>query len=412
MRTDILYAQMMNEVFFVQPSVMKSLTSLMNDGIPRNEAMPSVANESVVLQKINNIAIINIDGAMYKKDMSGLCMNVASYQKIALCINQAVKMYQADEVIKLGFRVTTPGGTIYGLDALHTIITKIEMPTFTLFEDLGASAGIYAFTATDKVYASPMTELGSIGAVVTFMKDKDDKMVSITSSRAKNKRLNLEKKEDLKKVQAKLDVYENRFYEVVEQNTGFTAEQIEKEFDNGSTIMADKALEIGFIDDIITFEDLIERESGGSSAAIPGSTAKLANKSKIGATMKFDRENLDATEQSFNTLLESRGHLNANIKELNFKLKESAANLETKETELKEVTKKLELKEAEHKTTTARLQEASTTKVDAETALKMVSAESDEEASKIALSSTDTTPINQSVQESKKDAWVDFNFKG
>lgn len=149
---------------------------------------------------------------------------------------------------------------------------------------------------------------------------------------------------------------------------------------------------------------------GGTKAeTIPSDNVKLVN-SKIGANMKFDRENLDATEQTFNTLLESRSHLNANIADLNLKLQENAASLEAKNAELLEANAKLSgavsIEDAKSQAdaaktealneaalvTSARVEEAFASGVaNKETVLAMIAEKDDTKAHEIALNAKPKT---------------------
>lgn len=427
MRSDILVAQALGEAFFVKPSVMNSLTDFLASGmqVEQNiDKVPNPANNSVTLQKISNektgkaLAILAVDGAMYKKDMSGFCMSVASYQKIEAKSQEAKAMYNAGEISLLIYRVTTPGGGVFGLDAVETMIGRLNMPTITFCEDQMCSAGVYAFMATDKVYAAPMTEIGSIGTVVEIKEDKKKKYKTVTSRRAKNKRPDYSTEEGMSKLVAYLNVYEDKFYQVVQKNTGFTEEQIEKEFDNGGTIMSEKAAEIGFIDEVIVFEDLIERElenMGGSntanaeaSASVPtASSDKLAQNSNTGANMEFNQEN-------FNILLESREHLNGNIGALNTQNAEQATALEAAQSELATANSALTEATARQEDTETRMREAISQGVNADTAVLMLQADSAEDASKLAIAANSSDGASGKPDanvEPKQNAWAEFEKK-
>ena len=429
MRGDVLIAQALGEYFFVKPSVMNSLTEFLSSGIQIEQNIqniPNKANNSVILQKITNekngksLAVLAVDGAMYKKDMSGFCMSVASYQKIQEKMSEAKAMYDRNEISKLVFRVTTPGGGVHGLDAMETAIRRLNMPTITFAEDQMCSAGVYGFTATDKLYAAPMTEIGSIGTVVQVVKDKDKEVKTYTSRRAKNKRLNLDKEEDVKKLEEELNVYEDRFYQVVEKNTGFTATQIEKEFNEGGTIMSEKAFEIGFIDGIMVFEDLIEKElnnMGGENTAMPNADSKKLANSNLGVSMEFNQENFNALENENKVLLANRQTMQRREETLKMELENATSALDAKEKEIAALKADMETKlsEAElekenYKSVVAtRLKEASASNVDVNVALAMVDAPSEEEASRLALAAkSNTEALKQGNGEQSEDKKSDI----
>lgn len=288
MRSDFLKLGLLKEEFLLQPNIMQDLYKIFQNQEPLFASVEKIANNSVTYEIVKNVAVISVDGAMYKKDMGGMCMSVASYQVIMQYIKQA----EDDEnVEKILFRVTTVGGTAAGIDPLEEMIANCKKETAVIFEDVGASAGIYAFSACDKMYATEMTEVGSIGVVSGFLKNKgDDEVECITSSRAKNKITDITTKEGKEKYLKKLDKREEKFYSIVEKNTGFTAEKIQEVFDNGDTIFAKDAYEAGFLQGVTTFQILLDNMTGeintlGVNPASATQAIKIENLSK-GAGME------------------------------------------------------------------------------------------------------------------------------
>lgn len=408
MRFDMIKARMQGMAFAVHPGTLENFVGFLNTKEEAGISVDNVANDSVEYEVVGNTAVISIDGGLYKKEMNGMCMSVASYDQIVKKIDKA----ESDEIVtKILFRVDTPGGAVAGVDEVGERIFDSSKETYTLYENMGASAGIWAFTAADHVFATEPTNLGSIGVMVSYLDmDTDKRVVTLVSKNAKNKNCSLNG--DCKqKIENKINAYEDIFYSRVERNTGFTAEQIKTTFNNGEMIFATEAKEKGFIKDVTTFKKLLgELTMGGTKAeTIPSDNVKLVN-SKIGANMKFDRENLDATEQTFNTLLESRSHLNANIADLNLKLQENAASLEAKEAELAEANAKLSgavsIEDAKAQAdavktealnevalvTSARVEEAFASGVaNKETVLAMIAEKDDTKAHEIALNAKPKT---------------------
>jgi len=56
----------------------------------------------------------------------------------------------ANGVDTILFIVDTPGGDVAGVDNVGDKIFKTKLNTVTLYENLGASGGIWAFSASDK----------------------------------------------------------------------------------------------------------------------------------------------------------------------------------------------------------------------------------------------------------------------
>ena len=290
MRSDFLKLGLLKEEFLLHPNIMQDLYKIFQNQEPLFASVEKIANNSVTYEIVKNVAVISVDGAMYKKDMGGMCMSVASYQVIMQNIKQAE---DNENVEKILFRVTTVGGTAAGIDPLEEMIANCKKETAVIFEDVGASAGIYVFSACDKMYATEMTEVGSIGVVSGFLKNKgDDEVEYITSSRAKNKITDITTKEGKEKYLKKLDKREEKFYSIVEKNTGFTAEKIQEVFDNGDTIFAQDAYESGFLQGVTTFQILLDNMTGeiNTLGVNPASATQAIKIEKLSQGEKMDKK--------------------------------------------------------------------------------------------------------------------------
>lgn len=290
MRSDFLKLGLLKEEFLLHPNIMQDLYKIFQNQEPLFASVEKIANNSVTYEIVKNVAVISVDGAMYKKDMGGMCMSVASYQVIMQNIKQSE---DNENVEKILFRVTTVGGTAAGIDPLEEMIANCKKETAVIFEDVGASAGIYAFSACDKMYATEMTEVGSIGVVSGFLKNKgDDEVEYITSSRAKNKITDITTKEGKEKYLKKLDKREEKFYSIVEKNTGFTAEKIQEVFDNGDTIFAKDAYEAGFLQGVTTFQILLDNMTGeiNTLGVNPASATQAIKIEKLSQGEKMDKK--------------------------------------------------------------------------------------------------------------------------
>ncbi len=309
MRTDMLKAALGNQVFMLEPHVMNSAIELLEtlaQGNGNNESVKSFGTDEVGYQVLGSTAVISVDGAMYKKGMSGLCMNLLGYDQITAALDKAESDNTVDTIV---FRVDTPGGSVAGADELGERIYNSPKRTVTFYENLGASAGIYVFSAADEVYASKSTRVGSIGVVVTYVDNGDNedstKIKYITSQNAKNKVCDMDG-DCVDRIQTSIDKHEELFYERVMRNTGFTSEQIKETFNEGDVIFADAALESGFIDGITTFKSLID-----SLATMPTADGDKIAKNLTGVSMEFNEENfkiLLANRDTLKMRLENKEH--------------------------------------------------------------------------------------------------------
>ena len=150
-------------------------------------------------------------------------------------------------------------------------------------------------------------------------------------------------------------------------------------------------------------------------ATMPTASSDKIVNSNIGESMKFDRNNMDATEAYFNSLVESKQHLNENVKLLNEKnialtsqLEATKESLEAQREVAKTAKEAFEVEKSKMAEAETRVREAISLNLDAETAVEMLQAETAEEASKLALKknesngSTSQADLENSKSEQEK----------
>ena len=369
-RGDMLKTRMSGEIFLLNDKTMDAMIGMGSYDVSET------AKDNMVYEEIGNVAVISIDGAMAKKTQQGLCMNVHGYDTVASYINQAENNSAIDTLI---CRVDSPGGHVDGVDDLEDRLFKSPLRTITLYENSGESAAIYAFSASDEIYATKSTVLGSIGAKATILMPSTDdnapKTLSIVSRNAENKVCDLEG-DCIDKLQVRIDKHEQLFLDVVAKNTGLSEDTIIEGFGNGDSIFADEALSLGFLDGITTFHELLNKE-------VTGRTIPTATRNNL---VKTQGENMDFNQENFNALLAEKKTFKAAHETLESRNNVLEAKLAEVIASKGVVEEKLSANKEEIVTTMlTRLREASAQDVSMEAAILMIEANSDEEASKIAL---------------------------
>lgn len=399
MRTDLIKMSMHNQPFMLDTQFLDKALSVLNNGAVKSDDVSRVANNNVVYEVLGNIAVISLDGAMYKKDMSGACgESVVSYTNIIKAINMAEN---DDKVETILFRVDTPGGSVAGADEVEDRIFNSSKKTVTLYENQGTSGGLYIFLASDHVYSTQNTILGSIGVIVTLLEeDGDSKVIHMTSKNADNKVCNLG--EGCKaRIQERIDTYEERFYELVMKNTGRTSEEIKTTFNNGDVVFADKALEAGFIDGIMTFRELLmQLQDGKTLEATPTANATRANTKNQGEHMElpFNEENFKAIQLAYGTSQMRLEEANVNLETANTALENKDAEITALKDAHEEAlqAKAVEAKNSLMAVAKVRVAEALASGVsDADVIMSMIGAESDAEASKLAIGANHSEALPQ-----------------
>lgn len=315
-RGDLIKAELLNQPFILCPAKMQTYMNVLSDGAIRTEQV-GVANNNVVYTVVDNIAVIAIDGAMYKKEFKGACgESVVAYPNIVKAIDIAESDNNIDTIL---FRVDTGGGSVAGAEEVRYRIKSSTKKTITFYENLGASGGIWIFTASDEIYAAPTTWLGSIGVVVAYEEEDEEtknKKIELVSKNAPNKRCSTNG-DCREKMQVMIDEIEKDFFMVLEENTGFNQEQLVEIFQNGGIIKAEIAKEKGFIKDIRQFSVLLGDIKSNKGARMPGTNQVDASANVENKPSNTLIGGLAFNEDNFTMLVESRIKLNETIKALN-----------------------------------------------------------------------------------------------
>lgn len=326
MRTEFLKAELAGMMFAMEPRVLEEYIAVLNEGVPRLEEETRQEN-TTRYEAVGNVGVISVSGDMYKKDMTGMCgESFVSYPAIIRAIDAAEADPAVDTAI---FRVDTHGGVIEGVDEVNARITNSPLRTVTMFENNAMSGGVWAFMASDEVYATETTLIGSIGVMAAMnaptAEDETAKKLVIVSKNAENKNCAL--KGDCKeKAQAQIDHYEEIFYSRVTAATGFSADEIKATFQDGGTIFASAALEAGFIDGVTTFDQVL-----ANLATMP--TVRRADKIAIsdtgGETMPdLTQESLDAVQGQLDAAIAQVATHEDTIKALNAQIEGATASAE------------------------------------------------------------------------------------
>lgn len=330
MRGSHIRAEIIGQAFAVCPMKMQAAMDAMNDDIPRMESKVANAN-STAYSEVGNVAVIALDGAMYKKDMSAQCMSVVGYNTLISMIDKAEANSQIDTIL---FRVDTPGGSVAGAEEVRFRIKNSKKKTVTIYENLGASGGMWIFTASDELYASPQTWLGSIGVVVAYEeedKDTKSKRMELVSKNAPNKRcgLNGDCKE---KMQNMIDSIEADFFAVLKENTGFEQSKLMQIFENGGIIKAEIAKENGFIKDISHFSVLLGNLKSTAGVTRMQISNDPSGEVEVVATedavnVSTDVENIALSQDDLDALVVQNTNAQETIKALNVNIESMQAEL-------------------------------------------------------------------------------------
>jgi protease-4 len=301
MRGDYIKSHLENNFFAVQENYFNSILKVVNsDSIDTIKAESNAIESACRMEVIDNKAIIHINGAMIARHnfMSTLCGDFVSYGDITRYIQKAEADKSVDTII---FKVNTVGGDVEGADEVGELIKDSTKKTITYFNHIGASAGMWIFSASDTLVASDMTFLGSIGVIATYRdRQESTDTIKIVSQNAQNKDCSLNG--DCKsKIQDRINQIESVFYSRLTRNTKMSKEQLNAGFKNGDVIIAEDALKLGFLDKITSFSTLLSKFNNGDKTMSKqvDTSAKL---DAIKAELELAKDQNEKLRAEINTL--------------------------------------------------------------------------------------------------------------
>ena len=122
-----------------------------------------VAPKPYVVDGIGIIPVVGVIGkglTPLEKMMGAVDVNDLSDQVDAMAADPAVE--------KIAFQVSSPGGTVTGVEELANKIRNLGKPTMAYTDSEMASAAYWISSASDKVTASPSSSVGSIGVYMAI----------------------------------------------------------------------------------------------------------------------------------------------------------------------------------------------------------------------------------------------------
>lgn len=171
------------------------------------------------------------------------------------------KVLNSAEVENIVFYADSPGGVTQSTADFSKEVFeargKKKMTTFV--SGMNASAMYYITSATDEIVGSSMSLNGNIGVIVAITKDPTLKTTYIVSKQSPKKVLDPETKQGKSEIQKIVDNLAQDFVDDVARNRGISSEDVIEKFDGGSIFTSKDALKIGMIDEISSFDSLINR---------------------------------------------------------------------------------------------------------------------------------------------------------
>jgi len=209
------------------------------------------ANDNRLLTVAGNNAEISVKGVITKSPSFMAMLFGGGNTTYPEIISAIAAAEQDDTVSNITFAIDSPGGHFDGLFDTLSAIQAAKKPTKAIISNVGASAAFAIASQADEVVASNIAaRIGSVGVVATFM--VDDNEVSIASTEAPKKRPDVSTVEGIAMVREELDAMHEIFVDAIAEGRSTTADKVNADFGQGSTVLANEALKRGMIDAVAT----------------------------------------------------------------------------------------------------------------------------------------------------------------
>ena len=211
------------------------------------------------------IGIVNVQGIIEgQRSASGMFDTPETYQHNAM-MEYINSMMDDPYNVAILLNINSPGGTVYEaeelLEKLQEYQTVTGRPVWAYMNQMAASGGYLVAASADVIYANQNTITGSIAVIISgFDLTGLYEMLGIhyfSVVSGQNKDMTSPDHDQLQIYQVLVDEIHDRFVEHIISGRNMSWRDVE-EIADGRIFSASQALDYGLIDEISSFEDMVE----------------------------------------------------------------------------------------------------------------------------------------------------------
>lgn len=171
--------------------------------------------------------------------------------------------------------IDSPGGESYGTEELADRIfaARERKKVYAICDSMCCSAAFWIGTAAEQLFATKGGDVGSVGVFCCHIdqsKALEMEGLSVSCVSAGRYKAELSSHQPLSEsgrehLQAQVDATYTKFLAALKRNRNTTLDNVRKNYGEGRTLNAEQALERGMIDRIMTFQELMDKLTGGAS---------------------------------------------------------------------------------------------------------------------------------------------------
>lgn len=181
-------------------------------------------------------------------------------------ITYNIELANEDENIKaILIEVDSGGGSPVAGEEVASAVKQSAKPVVAFIRDLGASASYWAISPADRIFASKNSDIGSIGVTQSYLQDagknKKDGYEFVELNSVKFKEIgnpDIPITPEIKDILLRdLRIVHQNFVNAIAEYRNLPVEKVQ-EIADGSTVLGEKAKELGLIDEIGGYKEAQE----------------------------------------------------------------------------------------------------------------------------------------------------------
>lgn len=242
------------------------LADLSQEAMAIHAALEDDKEPSRLLQMTDEgVGVISIKGMLVNENSYyNRYFGVVAYDEIREAVIEALDE-GATAIYSL---IDSPGGNVNGLDDLANFMSSVDVPTMSYTTSRMLSAAYFYGSQADHVLAGGFADVGSIGVVVKrYDRSKMLANMGIKPERFRTGELKASGDPDFplsakekKNIQAQVELFGEKFFDVVSDARGMPREVLEKlDITSGKTFIGEEALGVNLVDGICTFDESMQK---------------------------------------------------------------------------------------------------------------------------------------------------------
>ena len=297
----------------IKPDALEKIIAIANRSYSDPQLVAAIKSEQSLLipesNDNNEIAIIDVIGSIFAR--ANLFTEVSGAVSLDALERQLDIALYDDSIKAIILRIDSPGGEVTGTHEFANYLDEAcaIKPIVAYVHGMACSAAYWIASATSHIYVDKTATLGSIGVVAAWTDDSKARTAAgltdyeVVSSQSPKKRLDPKLDDGRAELQKQIDGLADIFIDDVAAFRGVSRDKVLSDFGQGSTFLANEAINLGMADEISSLRDVIaELTTADTSNNNTNNLNNINNNgvSQMGVKSKRDKQNfsLKATDKT------------------------------------------------------------------------------------------------------------------